>query len=73
MKNKYAEDHSGEMTEALAFLMEKTFLEKVLEGYTYGKMSGRWGSAPSAGPHHGLLMVRGTGPLEKPIQNPGLT
>lgn len=36
MKNKYTEDHSGEMTEALAVLMEKTSLEKVLEGYAYG-------------------------------------
>lgn len=36
MKNKYAEDQSGEMTEALAVLMEKTLLEKVLEGYAYG-------------------------------------
>lgn len=36
MKNKYTEDHSGEMTEALVLLMEKTSLEKVLEGYACG-------------------------------------
>lgn len=33
MKNKYAEDQPGEITEALAVLMEKTFMEKVWEGY----------------------------------------
>lgn len=36
MKNKYTEDHSGEMTEVLVLFMEKTFLEKVLEGYACG-------------------------------------
>lgn len=33
MKNKYAEDQPGEIMEALAVLMEKTFMKQVLEGY----------------------------------------
>jgi len=33
MKNKYAEDKPGKITEAPSALMEKTFMEQVLDGY----------------------------------------
>lgn len=41
MKNKYAEDHSGETTEALALLMEDLSGEGVGRLCMWNKMSGR--------------------------------